>query len=311
MEIFRSFTPQVQQLSVDEAFLDVTGASRMFGSAEEIAQAIKTRLKEELGLPATVGGASTKFVAKIASTTAKPDGLRIIPHEETLSFLHPLPIRALWGIGPVAGKSLHEFGIQTVGDIANTDPKVLQRVLGEASGKRAWELAHGIDTSFVDTEVIDHSIGHERTYETDTDNFEQLQKEILDLSRKIGQRLRKIQQLAATVSIKVKFYDFKVVTRSHTLEIPTDSDTEIYKTAGELLKELSASAIWRKVRLIGVRAEQLTLPGELAVQLDLWDAPKQVHKDVDTVSDKIRDKFGNTAIVPARLSNAREPEQEG
>lgn len=311
MELFRSFTPQVQQLSVDEAFLDVTGSTRIFGDASEIAKSIKLRLKEELGLPATVGGASTKFVAKIASTTAKPDGLRIIPHEETLDFLHALPIRALWGIGPVAGNALLEFGIKTIGDIAKSSPKTLKRILGEASGRKAWDLAHGIDNSFVETSTIDHSVGHERTYENDTDNLEQLQTELLGLSSKVGQRIRKSGHLAATISIKVKFFDFKIVTRSRTLEIPTDSDAEIYQTASELLKALSESAIWRKVRLIGVRAEQLTLPSELAVQLDIWDTPKQIHKDVDTVSDRIRDKFGDTAIVPARLSTAREPEKEG
>lgn len=303
MEIFREFTPLVEPLSIDEAFLDVAGTTRLFGEPIEIARQIRASIKARTGLPASVGLAGTKFVAKLASQRAKPDGILEVPPARTLDFLHPLPIGAMWGVGAATEKTLRARAIHTVGDLAREPLASLRSIVGNASAERLHELANGRDARMVETERTEKSIGHEETFASDVGDGAMLERELLRLATRTGERLRDAGLEARTVAIKVRWDTFETVSRSRTLAEPTNATQRIYLTARELFEQLAPGGRpKRPVRLIGVRAEQL-LPAGSENTL-LWDEDER-WRAVDSTVDEVRGKFGASGITSARLLGGR------
>lgn len=296
MAIFRDATPLVEPLSIDEAFLDVSGARRLLGSPAVVGQHIRDRVHRETGLTCSVGAAATKFVAKVASGRAKPDGLLVVPPAQTLAFLHPLPIRALWGVGAKTEESLLRIGLHTVGDVADTPLTTLTRAVGEATGVKLHELAHGRDARSVVTATSEKSIGHEVTFHTDVTDPARVRLELLRLADQVAARLRRAELFAKTVAIKVRFEDFTTVTRSRTLSEPSNVGRRLFEEANDLLTALELDG--RAVRLIGVRAEQLT--GEQDAMAALWD-PDEEWREAETTIDSLRARFGGEAVRRASL----------
>jgi DNA polymerase-4 len=301
MAIFSDFTPLVQQLSVDEAFLDVAGAIKLIGSPTEIGELIRQRVWQEQKITCSVGIASTMFVAKLATNFAKPNGLHVVPKDQVLEFLHPLPITALWGVGAKTAEQLNRLGLRQVSDIANTSLKTLTRVLGQAVGEHLYELSWGRDPRKVTVEHEDQSIGAERTFDSDLQDLELITTHILDLSNKVARRLRDAEVTARTISIKVKFSDFSTITRSKTLNTPTDLSTEIYAAAKKLFENLKLDRT--KVRLVGVRATGLAEDAPIQLQLS---AKETGWREAEIALDKVAHKFGNQAVRPARLIKPEE-----
>lgn len=297
MQVFNEFTPLVEPLSVDEAFLDVTGSQRLLGSPREIAFKLRERLAEVTGLPSSVGIASTKFVAKLASQRAKPNGVLEIAPEQTIEFLHALPIESMWGVGQATAAKLLSRGIETVQDLATYPLDKLKRAVGDAAAAKLHELANGRDPRDVDTSRVEKSVGSEETFDHDVSDRTPLMRELLKLSRKTAARMRAKGFMAKTISLKVKFADFSVITRSHTLTDATDSSQRIYETAIALLEE--ANLAGRRVRLLGVRGEHL-IDADLVPE-PLWRDDDESWRAVDKTSDALREKFGETAVTPARL----------
>lgn len=297
MAIFNEFTPLVEPLSIDEAFLDVSGSVKLFGSPEEIARQIRHRVLEETGLPCSVGVASTKFVAKIASGKAKPNGLLVVPHEKTLEFLHPLPIESLWGVGRKTAEVLHKRGLHTVADVAASPPASLIAALGQASGSHIYELAWGRDTRTVVTERVEKSIGREQTFNADITDLEYMKATLLGQAEHVGRTLRSQGIEARTIGLKVTFSDFEQLTRSRTLVEPTSVSREIHRTVCELLDELRIGG--RAMRLIGVRAASLVEEG--AAQLSLWDDEDDAWRDAEKAMDAVEARFGPDSLRPASL----------
>ncbi len=298
MAVFADVTPEVEPLSLDEAFLDVTGAVRRLGSPRTIGEHIRARVHTEHGLTCSVGVASTKHVAKLASTRAKPDGLLVVPAAQVLEFLHPLPATALWGVGDRTAETLARLGLRTVGELAHAPLPVLQHSLGRAVGGHLHELAWGRDDRTVDAAVADKSIGAEETFATDVADLVVLRAELLRLSDRVGSRLRAGGQVGRTVAIKVRYADFTTVTRSRTPGSPVDLGRELYAVACELLDSLELAG--RGVRLVGVRAENLERAGEHAEQLT-FDEPDPAWRDAELVIDRASARFGPGVVRPARL----------
>ena len=301
MRIFHEFTPLVEPLSIDEAFLDVAGSIRLFGPPAEIARRLRVAVRERTGLPASVGLASTKHVAKLASQRAKPDGLLEIAPERTLEFLHPLPVEAIWGVGGATARALHGHAIRTVGDLAREPLDSLRRIVGNASAQRLHELANGRDAREVETRRVEKSIGHEETFAVDEGSRETLERELLRLSTRTGERLRQHGLEARTVAIKVRYGDFETVSRSRTLQEATNATQRIYRTARELFASLGEGVDGgpvRPVRLIGVRAEQLAPEGSDAAAL--W-SEDEGWRALDQAVDEVRGRFGREGLTSARL----------
>src|SRR5690606_17399858 len=296
MQLLGEVTPLVEQLSVDEAFLDVAGARRLLGDSWQIGTALRKRIHEETGLRCSAGAAATKFVAKLASSRAKPDGLLVVPEAATLDFLHPLPVSALWGVGGKSEEVLTRLGLRTVGDVAHAPVDMLRRALGDAGAERLHELSWGRDPRPVTPGREEKSIGHETTFETDRTDAAELHRVLLQLSDGVGQRLRRAGVLGRTIAIKLRFSDFTTITRSRTLAEPTDVSRRIYEAARELYDQANSSA--RPVRLIGVRAEQLVGDGSSA--LGLWDDDEDWREAEQTI-DAITERFGAGAVRPAAL----------
>jgi len=308
MDIFREVTPLVEPLSIDEAFLDVSGARRLLGSPRRIAELIRSRVQEETGLTCSVGVAATKFMAKLASGRAKPDGLLVIPRSETLAFLRPLPVGALWGVGASTQASLERMGLLTVGDLADAPLHVLQKAVGDASGRKLHELANGRDDRGIVTESREKSIGHENTFGTDVGDLDVLRREFLRLSGRVGERLRKHAMIARTVSIKVRFSDFRTITRSRTLAEPTNVGRRLFEEAWDVFGALNLDVRQTPLRLIGVRAEQLLEAGGDAVAL--WD-PDEEWRETERTLDAVSARFGRGMIGPASLvRRARDADEE-
>lgn len=295
MDIFREFTPLVEPLSIDEAFLDVRGARRLWGSPGQIARMLRARVREETGLVCSVGAAATKHVAKMASTISKPDGLLIVPEAATAAFLAPRPVRALWGVGPKASESLASRGIHTVADILDTPRDVLYRALGVAMGDRVSNLARGIDAREVDTVRVEKSIGHEETFLHDIGDPRILRSELRRLADRVGARLRHGGWEASTIAIKVRFSDFTTISRSQTLGEPTAVGQRIGDAAHELFAPVEISL---PVRLIGVRAEKLRPAG--GSMMALWDDDEEWRR-VEGALDGAAARFGKGAVTRATL----------
>ena len=312
MDIFHEVTPLVEPLSIDEAFLDVSGARRLLGSPRRIAELIRSRVLEETGLTCSVGVAATKFMAKLASGRAKPDGLLVIPRADTLNFLRPLPVGALWGVGASTQASLERMGLLTVADLADAPLHVLQKAVGDAGGRRLHDLANGRDARRIVTESREKSIGHENTFGTDVGDLDTLRREFLRLSGRVGERLRKHGMVARTVAIKVRFSDFRTITRSRTLAEPTNVGRRLFEEAWDVFDALDLDVRQTPLRLIGVRAEQLLDAGGDA--LALWD-PDEEWRETERTLDAVSARFGRGMIGPASLvrrsRDADEEERDG
>jgi len=298
MEIFRSITPLVEPLSLDEAFLDVGGARRRLGSAAAIGDLIRARVADEQRLPCSVGVASTKFLAKLASGRAKPDGLLVIPRDGVVEFLHPLPVGALWGVGEKAEEALSRLGLRTIGDIAHTPEATLARALGPAAGAALAALAWGRDDRAVVPHEPDRSIGAEETFARDVEDPVVVRRELLRLSERTAARLRKAGHVGRTVSIKVRFADFTTITRSKTLADPTDVARVVYDTAKTLYDALRLDRA--RIRLVGVRVEGLSdavlTPHQLAM-----DGSGEEWRAAERAADRAVERFGAGAVRPAAL----------
>ncbi|CAN7299570.1 DNA polymerase IV [Arthrobacter sp. LjRoot78] len=303
MAIFGSITELVEPLSVDEAFLDVGGAIRRLGSPREIGGIIRRRVHEELGITASVGIAASKFVAKIASTRCKPDGLLLIGPDETVAYLHSLPVNALWGVGAKTGEVLARMGIRTVADVAATPPSALKKLLG-VSGEHVYRLSWGIDPRPVTPVRLEKSIGAEETFAVDTADDALLHRELLRLSHRTAERLRSTGMVARTISLKLRYTDFSTITRSRTVHAPVDSAQLIYAVAVQLLESLGPRAM--TVRLVGVRAEQLEDAAQTSLQLS-FDRRDDNWRAAEQALDKVAAKFGSKSVLPARLMDPHTP----
>ncbi|KKK02456.1 DNA polymerase IV [Micromonospora sp. HK10] len=303
MRIFRDVTPLVEPLSLDEAFLDVAGARRLFGAPAEIARLIRRRVAEEQGLTCSVGVAPSKFVAKLGSTRAKPDGLLVVPAARVLEFLHPLPVAALWGVGERSAEALQRLGLRTVGDLAEAPPGLLRRAVGEASATHLHELAWGRDPRPVSPEQVEKSIGAEVTFDVDVTDPVEIRRALLALAEKVGARLRAAGQVGRTVALKVRLADFRTVSRSRTLTVPTDTAREMFDTAWALWTALAPG---EPVRLVGVRMEGLAGVEETPQQLTLG-APERGWREAEMAADAAAARFGRSVIGPASLLGRADP----
>ncbi|MEV8133376.1 DNA polymerase IV [Pseudarthrobacter oxydans] len=297
MAIFGSVTELVEPLSVDEAFLDVTGAIRRLGAPRGIGEMIRRRVASELGITASVGIAESKFVAKIASTRCKPDGLLLIGPDETVPYLHSLPVGALWGVGAKTSDVLARMGIRTVADVAATPVSTLKRMLG-ATGEHVHQLSWGIDHRAVTPIRLEKSIGAEETFAVDTGDDALLHRELLRLSHRTASRLRSSGMVARTIALKLRFADFSTITRSRTVQTPVDSAQLIYAVALQLLESVGDRTM--TVRLVGVRAEQLEEAARTSLQLSI-DRRDENWRAAEQVLDEVARKFGSKSVLPARL----------
>lgn len=305
MAVFADVTPYVEPLSLDEAFLDVAGAVRLLGRPGEIGEHIRSRIHDEQGITCSVGVAPTKFVAKLASTRCKPDGLLVVPQAQVVAFLHPLPVGALWGVGDKTEQALTRLGLHTVGELAHVPVATLRRALGDALGAHLAELAWGRDPRPVQPYEPEKSIGAEQTFARDVDDPEVVRRELLRLCERVGARLRSQGYVGRTVALKLRFADFSTITRSRTLRSGTDVAREVYQTAVGLYDALGLQR--SRIRLVGVRVEGL-LEADQAPQQLLIDAPEQGWREAEQAVDRATARFGQGAVRPARLVSGAMPD---
>lgn len=307
-EIFGRYTPVIEPLSLDEAFLDVSGAIRLFGEGIQIAQRIRDDVRDELQLGCSVGVAPNKFLAKMASVHAKPralpDGIvpgagvvEVAPGRE-LAFLHPLPVKRLWGVGPVTLEKLERLGIRSIGDLSLLDERTVVGTLGKASGAHLLALSKGLDTRPVEVSRDPKSIGHEETYPHDLHEFGDLERELVRLADAVASRLRKHGSGARTLTLKVRFAGFRTVTRSTTLDSAVATGPELVGALRPLLRSLDVS---HGVRLLGVSTSNFAAPSQ---QLSLLDDAHGPDGTAGTI-DEIRERFGSAAIGPASSISGR------
>ena len=297
MSIFHDITPLVEPISLDEAFLDVTGARRLLGDGQTIAKLIRARVEQKEGITCSVGIAHNKFIAKIASNQCKPNGLLEIDPERVLEFLHPLAAKEIWGVGPKTNEQLAKMGLQTVGDIANTPRSTLIRVLGQVSGSSLYELAWGRDYRDVEIEHIEKSISSSETFDQDLDSQEEILKEFLRLTERSVERMREKGFAAGTISIKVRFTDFKTISRSKTVDLPITGTQEIFEVVKNLYLALNLENVL--IRLIGVSLDSLVEDEEIN-QMVLGQRTSG-WQQADKAVDRIKNKFGSASVRPARL----------
>jgi DNA polymerase-4 len=297
MRIFRDVSPLVEPLSLDEAFLDVAGAQRLLGRPAVIARDIRARIAEEQQLTCSVGVAPSKFVAKLGSTRAKPDGMIVVPAGQVLDFLHPLPVDALWGVGERAAETLHRLGLSTVGDLARAPIGMLRGALGDASAGHLHELSWGRDPRTVVSEHAEKSIGAEMTYDTDVADPLVIRRSLLALADKVGARLRGSGQVGRTIAIKVRLADFRTVNRSRTMPTTTDVAREIFETAWALFTVLGATD---HIRLVGVRVEGLVTAAAASRQLTIGE-PEHGWREAEAAADAAAARFGRSVVGPASL----------
>ena len=297
MSIFHDITPLVEPISLDEAFLDVTGARRLLGDGQTIAKLIRASVEQKEGITCSVGIAHNKFIAKIASNQCKPNGLLEIDPEKVLEFLHPLAAKEIWGVGPKTNEQLAKMGLQTVGDIANTPRSTLIRVLGQASGGSLYELAWGRDYRDVEIEHIEKSISSSETFDQDLDSQEEILKEFLRLTERSVERMREKGFAAGTISIKVRFTDFKTISRSKTVDLPITGTQEIFEVVKNLYLALNLENVL--IRLVGVSLDSLVEDEEIN-QMVLGQRTSG-WQQADKAVDRIKNKFGSASLRPARL----------
>jgi DNA polymerase IV len=293
MGILRRFTPAVEPVSIDEAFLDVAGTELLHGTPVDAARSIKSAIRGELDLTASVGVATTKLVAKVASDLRKPDGLVVVPEGTEADFLAPLPISRLWGVGERTARALTDYGVRTIGDLATLPDDVLARRFGR-QGPVLAQRARGIDPSPVSGGEAAKSVSHEHTFDVDTSDPDVLERALLALSEGVAGRLRRGRVTARTISVKVRDSAFVTTTRQRTIDQPTDQTDQIWHTAVELARPLLRGI---RVRLLGVGASHL----EESEQMALFGATDERRRQATRAADAIRSRYGSRAIVRARL----------
>jgi len=300
MALLGEYTPLLEPISIDEAFLDVSGTEAHYGPPGVLTKTLQDRIEAELGLSGSLGAATNKLVAKIASDFRKPHGITVVPPGQEAAFLAPLPIRRLWGVGEVTGRELARLGIQTIGDLARLSAEELRARMG-ANGDGLWRAACGIDGSPVIPEHEAKSLSREETFAQDVRDPAVLRRELLRLSDAVAARLRRHNLQARTVGLKLRYPDFTTLTRQATLAEPTDAGAVIFAQAQALFE-----AAWdrRAIRLIGVAAANLSQPGR---QLRLFEQDDQRHAQLEAALDRIRARFGDQAIQRASL--LEEPEE--
>ena len=296
--IMAQFSPILEPLSIDEAFLDVRGCNSLFGSAAEIGMKIRKTVKDELDLNISIGVSYNKFLAKLATDLAKPNGMKIIRQEETIEILRPLPVSCLWGAGQESVKRLHHMGLFKIADIQDLPASVLEEKLGQ-SGRLFWELAHGIDDRKLEPDRERKSIGKEITFESDLSDADVLDQTLLYFAQVLGRQIRSKGLKAKTVTLKIRFFDFQTLTRSRSLTVYSSSELDYYNCAKELLAALPKSA--KKVRLLGLHLSNLAPRMDIEQGL-LFADDQQVHEQkVEEVLDELCNRFGNQVITRARL----------
>ena len=305
MEIFHSFTPWVEPISLDEAFLDVTGSQKLLGTGREIAVAIRKKVEEQEGITCSVGIAPSKFIAKLASANCKPNGMLEITSDRILTFLHPLPIQAMWGVGPKTAEVLERLGLRTIEDIAKLPRATLIRALGEANGASLYELAWGRDYRDVTPEEPDRSISAAETFAQDLDNPEEILTQFLRLTERATARLRDRDLFAKTISIKVRFADFSTINRSKTLPLPIDSTHDVYEVVKGLYQALRIERA--RLRLVGVSLENLS---EGAPHQMMLGEREVGWRQAEGAMDQARARFGKGSVRPARLISASEDDED-
>jgi DNA polymerase-4 len=308
MRLFRDVTPRVEALSVDEAFLDVGGLRRMVGSPAAVAVRLRERMSAELGLSCTIGVAATKFMAKLASTLAKPDGLLVVPPEQALQVLHPLGVEYLWGVGPKTAEGLRRVGIRTIGEVARLDRSTLSSVVGVAGATKLHELAWARDPREVVERAPESSMSADATFESDLTDRVEMSRELLRLAERVSRRMRGTGQRARCVSIRVRWEDFTTVSRSQTLPTATDLTRQIHQVATDLLNRLDPQ---RPVRLLSVKLDQLESAGEGEGQLSFEESPRAGWKDAEAAADAVVARFGAGVMRPASLLAPRHRDQPG
>ena len=298
-EIYHRFTPLVEPLSIDEAFLDVTGSIRLFGQSENIAKKIKQIILIKTGLTVSAGVAPSKFVAKIASDIDKPAGLTVVPPNGVRDFLDPLPIKKMWGVGKVTQLALSRLNIHTFKDLRKTPVKVLEKKFGK-HGVKIHLLAMGVDERDVIPEHDVKSVGHEQTFLQDIISLDAAQKELLALADKVARRMRHKGLTGKTIALKVKYFDFVQITRSTTLPKSINDGLEIYSAACRLLEKTEVTK--KPIRLLGISLTQLSFLG-IGTQLSLFDQdqPSQKRQRLNTVLDSLYERFGDESVIPGTL----------
>ncbi len=304
MAVFRSVTPLVEPLSLDEAFLDVRGAARRLGGPRLVGEWVRATIQDEQGITCSVGVATTKFVAKLASAHCKPDGLLVVPADGVIDFLHPLPVAALWGVGDKTEQVLHQLGLRTVGDLASTPVGTLQRALGPAAGAHLSALAWGRDARRVTPAEPEKSVGAEETFPADVDDPAVVRRELLRLAERTAARLRAAGQVGRTVSIKVRFADFTTITRARSLPEATDVGRTVYETAVALYDALGLQRA--RLRLVGVRVEGITDVEGRTRQLLLGERDSG-WREAEQAVDRATHRFGAGAVRPAALVDPTDP----
>ncbi len=308
METFRTITPLVEAMSLDEAFLDVSGSRRRLGGPAAIAAQLRDRIADEQGIPCSVGVAGTTHLAKLASRRAKPDGLLVVPGAQATAFLHPLPVDDLWGVGDKTAEQLRRLGLVTIGDLAHTPVALLRRALGQHTADHLHDLAWGGGRTRLAArrshEEPDKSIGAEETFSRDTDDPEVLRRELLRLSTKVTGRMRAAGVVGRTVTLRVRFSDFTTITRSRTVREPTDVSVEVYAAAADLFARLGLQRA--RIRLVGVRVEGLVPTASSYRQLQLA-ARAHGWPDAERAIDRAVTRFGRHTVVPATLLSRRRP----
>jgi DNA polymerase-4 len=292
MDVLRNYSPVVVPVSVDEAYLDMTGTDRLYGSPKEAARAMKQHVRDELGLPASIGIGPSKLVAKVSTEHAKPDGIFQVRPDEVEAFFAPQPVRNLPGIGPKAGEALAKLNITTLGELVNSPDGPLRRALGPNNADHVKRRARGVDNAPLQERAKAKSISAETTFDTDVSSRSELETVLKRLSERVGTRLRKSGQLARKASIKLRYGDFTTITRQRTFTVPGDGDQLIYDAAHAVL----VTAMRQRgdpIRLLGVAVGGL---GEQAAQLSLMDASPTAESDTSAAVDAIRDRFGVESI---------------
>ena len=294
MAILDDTSPDVERLGIDEAFVGIAGLRRLSGGANRIGPALRARIRAETGLVASVGAAGTKYVAKLASSRAKPDGLLVVPDDAVLGFLHPQPVSAIWGVGPKQQERLARYGLRTIADVAHTPQERLTAWFGEATGRHLAALAWGRDPRAIEEREHEKSFGHNHTFFRDVTDRAELQGEILRLATGVGRRLRDAGVQARTVTLTVRFHDFRTITRSRTLPEATDVTRVIVETAWALLEQLGQLP---PVRLLGVRASSVQDASDHGL---LWDE-SETWGSAERAMDAVHDRFGAATVVPASM----------
>jgi DNA polymerase-4 len=291
--ILERFTPDIEPLSIDEAFLDITRSHHLFGTPEETCRRIKATIKAETGLTASIGLAPNMFTAKIASDLGKPDGFIVVTPGRLLEFLHPLPVSRLWGVGPVTRGEFEKSGIRTIGDLARRPLEEIVKAFG-AGGEHAWRLAQGLDPRQVESETVTKSVGAEHTFEEDTSDQNLMLDTLASLSERTSRRLRKSGLSGRTITLKIRFEDFSTHTRAASLPRATNLAEDIYRTTSRRLQEFNLAKA--KVRLLGVSVSGFDRPsGQLGLFGEV-PAPEEKKENLQSAVDRIKDKFGERAI---------------